>query len=200
MKLTDKHMKRLRVIIDMSVDCASKSLSGSLQTSSTIRVTDTSVRKVCDISEELNEDNREMVASLMEITGSGDGKALFAVEKEHAFLLRDLYLHEAAGTTDVYDECVASAMQELGNILSGSICNSIATDLGMTIVPTPPLVTCDYIGAMFSAMVMDSLFGEDDELILMDTVFELMKYDFKCYFFFIPGMKVVEKIELGAGL
>lgn len=194
MKLTKKHINRLNVIVDMSVDRASRALSKTLRTAAIIKVTHTAIRDACDITEKLNEDDREMVASLLVLNGSGNGRVLFMVEKENAFILKDLYLGNPVGTTNEYDEYVQSVIQEIGNILSGSISNSLATDLGLTILPTPPLVTCDFAGAIFESMIMDDLF-EDDELILMDTLFEIMHYHFNCYFFLLPGTKVIESLD-----
>ena len=194
MKLASNHVNRLIVIIDMCVDAASRTLSKSLKTAAVIKVTNTAVRDVCEVTEKLNEDEREMVASLLTLNGTGNGKVLFMVEKKDAYILNDLYLGAPVGTTKEYDAVVESVIQEIGNVLSGAISNSLATDLGLTILPTPPLVTCDFAGTIFSAMIMDDMM-DGDELILMDTVFEIMHYNFNCYFYLIPGTKIIEKLD-----
>ncbi len=194
MKLTNKHINRLNVIIEMSIDRASRTLSKTLKTASVIKISYTSVRDSCSVTERLNSDEREMIGTLLAMEGVDNGKILFMVEKEDAYVLKDLYLREPVGTTTEYDLYVESAVKEIGNILSGSICNSIASDLGLTILPLPPLVTCDYAGTIFSAMIMDELF-EDDDLLLMDTLFEIMHYNFKCFLYFIPGKEIIACLD-----
>lgn len=194
MKLTSKHVSRLNVIIDMGIDMASRALSKSLRTAAIIKVTNTAIRNACEITERLNSDEREMVASLLVLNSAETGKVLFMVEKKDAFILKDLYLRDPVGTTKKYDVYVESCIQELGNILCGSVSNSLATDLGLTMLPTPPLVTCDFAGAIFSALIMDDLF-ENDEILLMDTLFEIMHYNFNCHFYLIPGIVIVEGLD-----
>jgi len=194
MKLSKKLINRLHVIIDMSTDRASRALSKTLKTPAVIKITSTSLRDACVVSEKLNEDDREMVASQIVLHGSGNGKVLFMVEKSDAMVLKDLYLHEAVGTTTVYDKYVESTMQELGNVIAGALCNSLATDLGLSILPTPPIVTCDYAGVIFSSMIMEDLL-EDDDLFLMDTLFEMLHYNFNCIFYFIPGKLIIESLD-----
>lgn len=194
MKLTQKHLNRLHVIIDMSIDRASRILSKTLKTAAVIKITNTSLCNACAISEKLNEDEREMVASQILLHGTGNGKVLFMVEKQFALILKDLYLQESVGTTTHYDAYAESTIQEIGNVVAGAISNSLAADLGLTILPTPPVVGCDYAGVIFSSMIMDDLL-QDDELLLMDTLFEIMHYNFNCYFYFIPGKRIVESLD-----
>ncbi|MGR3317272.1 MAG: chemotaxis protein CheC [Candidatus Anammoxibacter sp.] len=194
MKLASNHVNRLTVIVDMCVDAASRTLSKSLRTAAIIKVTNTAVRDVCEVTEKLNEDEREMVASLLLLNGTGNGKVLFMVEKKDAYILKDLYLNNPVGTTKEYDACVESVIQEIGNILSGAISNSLAADLGLTILPTPPLVTCDFAGTIFSAMVMDDMM-DGDEILLMDTLFEIMHYNLNCHIYLIPGTTIIEKLD-----
>ena len=193
MKLDNKHIDRLRIVLDMGTDEASRDLSKALRTAATIYISETALYDAYDITEKLNNDEREMVASLLVLHGTGNGKVLFMVDKKDAFILKDLYLREKVGTTKEYDEYVESTIQEIGNILSGSISNSLSTDFGLTILPSPPLVTCDFAGTIFESMIMEELL-EDDDLILMDTSFNILHYNFNCYFYLIPGKKIIEKL------
>lgn len=194
MRLSEKHINMLNIIIEMGIDRASRMLSKTLRTPAIIKIVNTSVLDVCKITERLNEDEREMVASLIIFQEGSDGKALFMVSKRDALILKDLYLEDPVGSSKDYDIYVESTIQEIGNILSGAICNSLSTDFGISILPTPPLVTCDYAGTIFAAMIMDEAI-EDDELLLVDTRFEILHYNLDCYFYLLPGTKILEYMD-----
>ncbi len=191
MELTHKHINKLHIIIDMSIDKASRIFSKTLKTAATIKITNTGLQDACSASEKLNESEEEMVAVQIVLHGSGDGKVLFMVEKQSALILEDLYLGNTIGTSNGYDIYTESTILEIGNVIAGAIANSIASDLGLTIIPTPPVATCDFAGSVFSSMIMDDL-AENDNLMLMDTIFEIMHYNFNCYLYFIPGQNIVE--------
>lgn len=193
MKFDTKQINRLSIVLDMCTDAASRALSKALRTAATIYITETAVYDALDITEKLNKDEREMVASLLVLNGTGNGKVLFMVDKKDAFVLKDLYLREPVGNTKEYDAYVESTIQEIGNILSGSISNSFSADFGLTILPSPPLVTCDFAGTIFETMIMEDLL-EDDNLILMDTTFNILHYNFNCYFYLMPGKKIIERL------
>lgn len=194
MKFSKKHINMLNILIEMGIDRASRLLSKTLRTPAIIKIVNTSVLDVCKITERLNEDEREMVASLMIIHEGGDGKILFMVTKKDALILKDLYLEDPVGSSKNYDIYVESTIQEIGNVLSGAICNSLSTDFGISILPTPPLVTCDYAGTIFATMIIDEAL-EDDELLLIDTRFAVLHYNFDCYFYMLPGTKILKYLD-----
>ena len=61
-----------------------------------------------------------------------------------------------------------SAMQELGNILSGSYLSALSDLTGLKIIPTVPSLSVDMVGAIVSFGLIE-LSHHSDEVIVIDT-------------------------------
>jgi chemotaxis protein CheC len=140
MQLSKEHLKILDIIVKIGIDKASQKFTKTIKHPALIELVQTSQVNISEITEEMNSDFREMVASMLRLEGSMNGKLLFMVPLEGALLLQDYYMQEPPGTSKEFDEFTEGTVQELGNILASAIGNSFASDLGATLLPTPPQV------------------------------------------------------------
>ncbi len=185
-------MKILDILIKIGMDDASRRFSKTIRRAALIELVKTEQMDISEITEEMNNDVREMVASMLRLEGSFSGKLLFMIPLDGALVLQDLYMGQPEGTSKEFDEFTEGTVQEIGNILASSIGNSFASDLGSKMLPTPPQVFCDFTGTIFESLIFED--GMDnDKILLTETKFNLHDTEIDCYFFLIPDVDSLEE-------
>ena len=192
MQISKEHLKILDIVIKMSMDNASRRFSKTIKHAALIELVKTELVDISEITEEMNKDLREMVASMLRLEGSFSGKLLFMIPLDGALALQDFYMQQPPGTSREFDEFTEGTVQEIGNILASSIGNSFASDLGSKLLPTPPQVTCDFAGTIFTSLIFED--GMDnDKILLTETKFNLYDTEIDCYFFLLPDIDSLEE-------
>ena len=187
MQISKEQLKILDIIIKMSMDNASRRFSKTIKHAALIELVKTELVDISEITEEMNNDLREMVASMLRLEGTFNGKLLFMIPLDGALVLQDFYMQQPPGTSKEFNEFTEGTVQEIGNILASSIGNSFATDLGSKLLPTPPQVLCDFAGTIFTSLIFED--GMDtDEILLTETKFSLHNTEIDCYFFLLPDL------------
>ena len=187
MQISKEQLKILDIIIKMSMDNASRRFSKTIKHAALIELVKTELVDISEITEEMNNDLREMVASMLRLEGSFSGKLLFMIPLDGALALQDFYMQQPPGTSKEFDEFTEGTVQEIGNILASSIGNSFAADLGSELLPTPPQVLCDFAGTIFTSLIFED--GMDaDKILLTETKFSLHNTEIDCYFFLLPDV------------
>ena len=192
MQISKEHLKILDIIIKMGMDNASRRFSKTIKHAALIELVKTELVDISEITEEMNNDLREMVASMLRLEGTFNGKLLFMIPLEGALMLQDFYMQEPPGTSKEFDEFTEGTVQEIGNILASSIGNSFAADLGSKLLPTPPQVLCDFAGTIFTSLIFEDAM-DNDKILLTETRFKLHNTEIDCYFFLLPDLDSLEK-------
>ncbi|MFQ5962931.1 MAG: chemotaxis protein CheC [Candidatus Scalinduaceae bacterium] len=191
MQISEEHMKILNILVKIGIDNASRSFSKTIKKGALIQLISTKLVDISEITEEMNNDSREMVGAMLKLKGGFQGKLLFMIPLDGAMVLQDLYIGSPQGTSKEFDEYTEGTVQELGNILASSIGNSFAADFGTTLLPTPPQVVCDFAGTIFSLLVLEDAIYQD-KILLIETIFKLHKTEIDCYFFLLPDINTLE--------
>jgi chemotaxis protein CheC len=114
----------------------------------------------------------EVVSGIaLELDGDVDGLVLLLVPMKDATTLCELLGVEAG--TDVGD----SALGEIGNILGTSYLNAIVSMTGLSLMPTPPFVATDLLGAIVASLLAQTA-GDSDLALVLDS--ELVLADNPC--------------------
>jgi len=192
MQISKEHLKILDIIVKISMDNASRSFSKTIKHAALIELVKTELVDISVITEEMNTDFREMVASILRLEGSLNGKLMFMIPLDGALILQDFYLQEKPGTAKEFDELTEGTVQEIGNILASAIGNSFATSLGSMLLPTPPLVLFDFAGSIFEQLIFEECV-DNDKILLTETKFRLNNTEIDCYFFLLPDLKTLEE-------
>ncbi len=193
MQISKEHMKMLDIIIKISIDNASRAFSKAIRHGALIELARTELVDVSEITEEMNNDSREMAGAMLQLNGVLKGKLLFMIPYDGALVLQDYYMCSPQGTSKEFDEYTEATVQELGNILASSIVNSLASDFGSTIMPTPPQVICDFAGTIFSSLVLEE--GVDhDKILLIEAKFKIYHTEIDCYFFLLLDIDTMEEL------
>lgn len=113
----------------------------------------------------------EVVAGIfLQIEGDLSGSMFFVLSIDSA----NRFIQKLIGDTSFdfnvppFSEMGISAMQELGNILSGSYLSALSDFTGLKVYPTVPSLSVDMVGAIVSVGLIE-ISHMSDEVIVIDT-------------------------------
>ncbi len=92
--------------------------------------------------------------------GNTAGHILLAFPPKTAFELVDMIMELPPGSTETLGEMERSVMGEIGNIVGAFFLNTIADSVGQRLLPSPPLVSIDTVGAIIDSVMSDVLISE----------------------------------------
>lgn len=193
MNITQDRLKILEIMSSLSIDRASRALSKSLRTGARISLSKVYIADFSETTEKMNEDQREMISVMVNFKGDESCKLLFMLPLEGSLIITDLFLRQRIGTSKEYDVFTESAVQELGNILASHISNALVSDFNAKLIPEPPQVHNDYAGVIFTNLVLEQGMI-DDQLLLIETIFEISGTEIECYLFLVPEMTSFKKL------
>jgi chemotaxis protein CheY-P-specific phosphatase CheC len=193
MQITKEHIKMLDIIIKISIDNASRAFSKAIKHGALIELARTELVDVSEITEEMNNDFREMAGAMLQLNGALKGKLLFMIPFDGALVLQDYYMCSPQGTSTEFNEYTAATVQEIGNILASSIGNSLASDFGSTVLPTPPQVICDFAGTIFSSLILEEGIVHD-KILLIEAKFKIYHTEIDSYFFLLLDIDTMEEL------
>ncbi|MEA4849763.1 MAG: chemotaxis protein CheC [Clostridiaceae bacterium] len=125
----------------------------------------------------------EVVGIYFKVSGDITGSIMVLIDKKSAKILTNLLMGRYS--EEDLDEMDLSALQEVGNILSGSYLSSLSTLTNLNLTMSVPSLAIDMAGAILSVPVI--LFGQvGDRVMLIETDFNEGTYHVKSNFFLIP--------------
>ena len=133
-----------------------------------------------------------MVGVFLGVEGDVTGSMLFLVERKSAKALINKVMMGMGDPGEDFTEMEMSAMQEVGNIITGAYLNSLSTLTNLTIYPSVPDICIDMAGAILSVPAIE--FGAvSDKMLLIQTDFADDK-EMSGYFILVPDEESDEKI------
>lgn len=151
-----------------------------------------------DMMEMMGGPEQLIVATLFRIKGDIHGTVYFILSKDEAELLVD-HMLPGQGVSLFYDnglnEISISALQEVGNILTGSYLTALSDFLNINIQPSIPYFSIDMAGAIMTAGLIE-LSHITDVAIVIDTKMneDARKEGINGQFFLVPDPQSLEKI------
>lgn len=138
-----------------------------------------------------------MVAGiLLSLEGDIQGSLLFILESDAARVLVQRLVGLTSGLdSDTFTEIEISALQEIGNIITGAYLSAISSLTKLTISILAPSLAFDMAGVILSVPAIE--FGiMGDKILLIETAFT-DDSELNGYFILIPDLQSYDKI-LGA--
>ncbi|MBN2245938.1 MAG: chemotaxis protein CheC [Candidatus Aminicenantes bacterium] len=176
----------IEMVVKQSIDRASQVLSKTLRAGSRIELESISAVDISQATEKMMlEGDKEVMGCMIDLGGDIRCKFLFVVSAKDALILTDLMLRNELGTTNKLNAVAESAIQEVGNILSGCISNSFSKDFNISVMPSVPIIFHDFLGGIFSNFIFESS-GQEDSVWLVQTKFLVIKVQIECEMFLIP--------------
>ena len=139
-----------------------------------------------------------MVGVFLGVEGDVTGSMLFLVEQKSAKSLINKVMMGMGDPGEEFTEMELSAMQEVGNIITGAYLNSLSTLTNLKIFPSPPALTVDMAGAILSVPAIEFGIYGDQILMIQSKFFDEVQID--GYFILVPDMESYQKKLTSLGL
>lgn len=173
-KITSFHLDVLKEIGNIGAAHAATALSDLLNTKIDMRVPAVEMVSFEEMMERGGGAEQVVAGTYLQIAGDATGGMFFILPLEQAnhFIRRLIHDENFELQQHGNNELGISAMQELGNILSGSYLSALSDFTGLKIYPTPPELSVDMFGAIISFGLIE-LSQVSDHVIVIDTsIFE----------------------------
>ena len=160
---------------------ATTALSQLINTRIDMRVPQVKLLSFAELAEIIGGAETLVAGILLNLEGDIDGSMLFVLERNDAKMM------------------VQSALQEVGNIISGAYLSAISSMTNMTISVSVPSLAFDMAGAILSVPAIE--FGKmGDTALLIESQFKDLDVDISGYFILIPTMESYARILKSLGL
>lgn len=197
-QVTENYYDVLKELGNIGAGNAMTALSQMLQCKVDMKVPQVKLLEFSQVGEIMGGEEQIMVGVLLGVEGEITGSMMFMVEEESArHLIRKITMGMVPEGGE-FEEMGLSAMQEVGNIITGAYLNSLSTLTNLKIFPTPPALTVDMAGAILSVPAIQfGIFG-DKILMIQSQFYDEVELD--GYFILIPDLESYAKILTALGL
>ena len=193
----------LKEIGNIGAGNATTALSKMLSIKMDMSVPQVALLPFSEIESVIGSEDQTVVGILLGIEGDIDGMMMFLFDMKSAhhlvntLMMRDVSIGEDLGP-DSFSEMEMSALNEIGNIVSGSYLTAISTLTNMKMVATVPDMKVDMVGALLSVPATE--FGKyGDKLLMIQSEFGEMDF-VTGYFLLIPELESYDKILSSLGM
>ena len=123
---------------------------------------------------------------------------LFLLESEAAHMLVKQLIGCESDDMNTFNDMETSALQEIGNIITGAYLTAISGMTNLTIDVSVPSLAFDMAGAILSVPAIE--FGEiGDKILMIQTEFSDEK-SLNGYFILVPDLESYDKILSALGM
>lgn len=197
-KVTESYFDILKEIGNIGAGNAMTALSQLLQCKVDMRVPQVRLLEFKDVGSMVGGEEQIMVGVYLAVEGDITGSIMFLVECKSAKHLINKVMMGMASPGDEFNEMDLSAMQEVGNIITGAYLNSLSMMTNLTIVPSPPALTVDMAGAILSVPAIQFGILGDKILLIQSQFYDEVAID--GYFILIPDLESYSKILTSLGV
>ena len=189
----------LREIGNIGAGNAATSLAQMLQTKVDIKVPKIDLLDFSEVGEAMGGEELLMAGIYLGIEGDITGSIMFLLEEKAAHdLVSKLMGMPEAPEDQPFNEIEISALNEIGNIITGAYLNSLSTLTNMKIIASVPDLCIDMAGAILSVPAIE--FGEmGDKMLMIETAFTDDK-EMNGYFILVPDLPSYEKLLTSLGM
>ncbi len=197
-KVSESYFDVLKEIGNIGAGNAMTALSQMLQCKVDMKVPQVRLLDFSEVGALMGGEEQIMVGVLLGVEGDITGSMMFLVEKASAKHLINKLMMGMAPEGDDFSDMELSAMQELGNIITGAYLNSLSSLTNLQIFPTPPALTVDMAGAILSVPAIQFGILGDKILLIQSQFYDDIEID--GYFILIPDLESYSKILFALGI
>ena len=197
-KVTENYYDILKEIGNIGTGNAMTALSQMMQCKVDMRVPQVRLLDFRDVGALMGGEEQIMACVMLGVEGDITGSMMFMVEKRAAKHLINKVMMGYGDSGEEFTEMEFSALQEVGNIISGAYLNSLATLTNLKITETPPQLSVDMAGAILSVPAIEFGILGDKLLLIQSQFFDDMEID--GYFILVPDIESYAKIMSSLGI
>lgn len=188
----------LREIGNIGAGNATTALATMIGTKVDMRVPKVGLMEFKEIGAEMGGEETIMAGIYQQIKGDISGSIMFLLEEKSARVLVSKLMGVESNSSEPFNEMEISALQEIGNIITGSYLSSLSTLTNMTIDATVPSLCIDMCEAILSVPAIE--FAElGDKMLLIKTEFS-DDVKLEGYFILVPDLTSYDKILTSLGM
>lgn len=178
------HLDALREIGNIGAGNAATALAGMINKRIDMNVPTVKILDFNDVSTILGGEETVVSGVYFEVEGDIKGNIMFLLDLKSAKILTNILMAREDYSTEL-DEMDKSALQEIGNILSGAYISSLSSLTGLNIKISVPSLCIDMAAAIISVPAIQ--FGYiGDRVLLIETILQEGDDMVKGNFFLIP--------------
>ena len=197
-KVTENYYDVLKEIGNIGAGNAMTALSQMLQCKVDMKVPQVKLLEFNDVGAIMGGEEQIMVGVYLGVEGDITGSMMFLIEVKSAKHLIGKLMMGMVPETDEFTDIEMSAMQEVGNIITGAYLNSLSSLTNLMIYPTPPALTVDMAGAILSVPAIQFGTMGDNILLIQSQFYDDIAID--GYFILIPDIESYSKILTSLGI
>ena len=197
-QVTENYYDVLKELGNIGAGNAMTALSQMLGCKIDMKVPQVSLLDFSKLGDFIGGEEQVMVGVFLGVEGDITGSMLFLVEKKSAKHLINKVMMGMGDPGEEFTDMELSAMQEVGNIITGAYLNSLSTITNLTILPSPPSLTVDMAGAIMSVPAIEFGIYGDKILMIQSQFFDEIEID--GYFVLVPDIDSYSKILSSLGM
>jgi chemotaxis protein CheC len=204
-KITSLHLDVLKEIGNIGAAHAATALSDLLGKKIDMRVPKVEMVSFNDMMELAGGAETVVVGIFLRIEGDVEGSMFFIlpIQQANRFIQHLINDQNFDFNHNPISELGLSAMQEMGNILSGSYLSALSDFTGLKIYPTVPGLSVDMFGAIISIGLIEISEVSDNVIVINTSIFEdgfENSKEVRGHFFLLPDPKSFETIFKALGV
>lgn len=196
-KVTAEYFDVLKELGNIGAGNATTALAQMLRTKVDMKVPQVRLLNFSEVGEVLGGEEQIVVGIYLAVEGDITGSIMFILEQQAGKVLIEKLMGVSV-PEEGYDEIEISALQEIGNIISGAYLNSLSQLTNLKMLPSVPSLNIDMLNAILSVPAIE--FGiMGDQMLLIQTQFT-DDVDLNGYFILLPDLDSYSKILTALGL
>ena len=189
----------LKEIGNIGAGNATTALATMLQVKVDMKVPKVALLDFQELPEILGGAENIIVGILLTLSGNIDGMMMFVLERDAAHSMVNMLMGQDVPVDADFSEMEASALQEIGNIITGAYLSSLSNLTQMSINASIPYIAIDMAGAILSVPAIE--FGKiGDKALLIQTEFGERDTQVNGDFILIPTLDSYNAILTSLGL
>ena len=197
-QVSENYYDVLKELGNIGAGNAMTALSQMLQCKVDMKVPQVRLLEFSEVGDLVGGDEQVMVAVFLGVEGDITGSMMFMLQEQSARHLIQKTTMGLVPEGSEFEEMGLSAMQEVGNIITGAYLNSLSSMTSLTIFPSPPALTIDRAGAILSVPAIQFGIYGDKILLIQSQFYDEIQLD--GYFILIPDLESYEKILAALGI
>lgn len=189
----------LKEIGNIGAGNATTALATMLQVKVDMKVPKVALLDFQELPEILGGAENIIAGILLTLSGNIDGMMMFVLERDAAHSMVNMLMGQDVPLDAEFSEMEASALQEIGNIITGAYLSSLSNLTQMAINASVPYIAIDMAGAILSVPAIE--FGKiGDKALLIQTEFGEKDTQVNGFFILIPTLDSYNAILTSLGL
>ena len=195
--MSQEYYDILKELGNIGAGNATTALAQMLQCKVDMSVPQVRLLEFKDVATIMGGEEQLMAGIYLGVEGDITGSIMFLLQKDSARHLVGKMMGMAM-EGDEFSEIEQSALQEVGNIITGSYLNSLSAMTNMKIYPTIPALAVDMAGAILSVPAIEFGTRGDSILLIQTQFFDEVQLD-GC-FILIPDLESFGKMIRSLGI